>query len=284
MRGRTFLALASLVLLALFAGCSGDGQDEAAEQASALWNEIQQQKDKLDAERTELGELEQQLIAAESAGDEEAAEGEDAEPTEDGEAAEPAEPAMTPDEIQAKIDELRSTITADTDALYGKVVETINNSGLVEGAELTPEQRQAFDMKAEIDIIYAQEYIDRGGDYQRAIDIYGQALRSDPTNEKLLAARAEAERLQHMDEERFALVKKGMTQAEVRQVLGTVKNTNVREFTEQSRIGWFYRKEDGGAAGVYFKEKSTGSGNWVVEVFDFDAIKPPSAEGEEEAS
>ena len=283
MRGRTFLALASLVLLALFAGCSGDGQDEAAEQASALWNEIQQQKDKLDAERAELEQLEQQLIEAESAGDEDAA-GEEAETTEEGDAAEPTEPAMTPEEIQAKIDDLRSTITSDTDALYGKVVETINNSGLVEGAELTPEQRQAFDMKAEIDIIYAQEYIDEGGDYQRAIDIYGQALRSDPTNEKLLVARSEAERLQHMDEERFALVKKGMTQGEVRQVLGTVKNTNVREFTEQSRIGWFYRKEDGGAAGVYFKEKSKGSDDWVVEVFDFDAIKPPSAGGEEEGS
>lgn len=283
MRGRSFLALASLVLLALFAACSGGGQDDSAEQASAQWNEIQEQKKKLDAQRAELLQLEEQLVAADAAEDGEQAAGDaDSEGSEDAET-EPAEAPMTPEEIQAKIDDLRSDMTSETDALYGKVVETINNSGLVEGAELTPEQRQAFDMKAEIDIIYAQEYIDRGGDYQRAIDIYSQALRSDPTNEKLLAAKAEAEKLQHMDEERFSLVKKGMTQAEVRGVLGTVKNTNVREFTEQNRIGWFYRKEDGGAAGVYFKEKSQGSDNWVVEIFDFDAIKPPSAEGEEDS-
>ncbi|MEM1182520.1 MAG: hypothetical protein AAGM22_29505 [Acidobacteriota bacterium] len=72
-----------------------------------------------------------------------------------------------------------------------------------------------------------------------------------------------------------------MTQAEVGVLLGTVNNTHVREFTEQNRIGWFYRKEDGGAAGVYFREKEKGSDDWVVEISDFDAIKPPSTEEEE---
>ncbi|MEM7515788.1 MAG: hypothetical protein AAF368_02540, partial [Planctomycetota bacterium] len=71
------------------------------------------------------------------------------------------------------------------------------------------------------------------------------------------------------------------TQAEVRGLLGTVKNTNVREFTEQNRIGWFYRKEDGGAGGVYFREKTEGSDDWIVEISDFDAIKPPSTEESE---
>lgn len=278
MRGRSLLALAPLVLLVLFVACSGGEQDDAAQQESALWTQLDEQKSQLDTQLSQLEELEQQLVAIDAAGD-------DAEAAPEGdEATEGEQPVVkTPEEIQAEIDELRSNISSATDDLYGKVVEAINNSGLVEGAELTPDQRKAFDMKAEIDIIYAQEYIDRGGDYQRAIDIYSQALRSDPTNQKLLDAKALAEQLQHMDEERFAQVKKGMTQGQVQEVLGTVKNTNVREFTEQNRIGWFYRKEDGGAAGVYFKEKKSGSGDWVVEIFDFDAIKPPSAEGEEDA-
>ncbi|MEO1366396.1 MAG: hypothetical protein AAFX50_04405 [Acidobacteriota bacterium] len=261
----------------MLVACSGGEGEDSAEQDNAQWNEIQSLKSQLDANRAELQDLRDQLAAADAAEPEEA-------PAEDAEGGDDAAaPAMTPEELQAKIDEMGSAISAETDALYGRVVDLINNSGLVEGAELTPDQQKAFGLKADIDIIYAQEYIDRGGDYQRAIDIYSQALRSDPTNEKLLNAKAEAERLQHMDEERFSAVKKGMTQAEVRGLLGTVKNTNVREFTEQNRIGWFYRKEDGGAAGVYFREKTQGSDDWIVEISDFDAIKPPSTEESEDA-
>ncbi|MEM1182521.1 MAG: hypothetical protein AAGM22_29510 [Acidobacteriota bacterium] len=194
MRGKNLLALASLVLLALLTACSGGGeQDDAAAQNDAQWNEIQTMKSQLDAKRAELQALRDQLVAADAA-DSDAP----AEDAEGSEGAEDATPSLTPEEIQAKIDEMQPAVSDETDTLYGRVVDLINNSGLVEGAELSPEQRQAFDLKADIDIIYAQEYIDRGGDYQRAIDIYGQALRSDPTNQKLLDAQAEAEKLQHM--------------------------------------------------------------------------------------
>ncbi|MCG8454860.1 MAG: outer membrane protein assembly factor BamE, partial [Holophagales bacterium] len=108
------------------------------------------------------------------------------------------------------------------------------------------------------------------------IGIYDQALSSDPENELLLAAKAEAEALRHMTEERFSQVEKGMSQEEVRELLGTVKSTNVRDFTERNRIGWFYRKEDGGAAGVYFKPGKA-EGEWTVESLDFDAVESPTA-------
>jgi hypothetical protein len=227
---------------------------------------VQQLKGTLDAKRAELASAREALAAA-SADD---AEGETAE----GEAT-PAETA------QAKVDSLQAEVASLSDQVYGKLIEFINSAGLVEGQPLTPEQRGAFDLKAEMDIAIAQEYIDRGGDYQRAINIYDTALASDKDNAKLLAARAEAERLQHMDEARFSQVKKGMSQEEVRALLGTVKSTNVREFNEKDRLGWFYRKQDGGAAGVYFKRKKDGGDTWIVETADFNAVKPPSAGGSE---
>ncbi|MEM6794157.1 MAG: hypothetical protein AAF725_09245 [Acidobacteriota bacterium] len=266
------------MLLTLLSACGGESaEDQAAAQNTALWTEIQQMNTALEGQRSDLQALEDQLAAAETAESAEGAEeGAEEAAAEEGEAA--AEEAMTPEQIQAKIEEAQSSLSTSADELYGKIIDYLNNAGIVEGAEMTEEQKQAFALKASIDVVYAQEYIDRGGDYQKAIDIYSQALVTDPTNEVLLSAKAEAERLRYMDEERFAQVKKGMSQDEVRGLLGTVKNTNVREFTEQNRIGWFYRKEDRGAAGVYFKESKTGDGDWQVELTDYDAVAAPSAE------
>jgi outer membrane protein assembly factor BamE (lipoprotein component of BamABCDE complex) len=97
---------------------------------------------------------------------------------------------------------------------------------------------------------------------------------ADPDSQKLLDAKADAERLQYMDEERFSQVKKGMTQDEVRSLLGTANARNIREYAEDNTVGWFYRREDHGAAGVFFKEKQ---GVWTAVVVDFNALKPPVA-------
>jgi tetratricopeptide (TPR) repeat protein len=230
----------------------------------------------LAATQTEIADLEELSKVATDDGESAAAAAESSDEGED------AEPAMLPEEIESKIAQLEDEAKDQSDVLYTKIIEFINSSGLVEGQELTPQQEAAFNAKAELDIAIAHEYIDAGGDYQKAINIYDQALRNNPDNELLLAAKAEAERLQHMDEERFALAKKGMTEDEVREALGTVKHTNARDFPEKSRKGWFYRKENGGAAGVYFKEKNKGEGDWVVEITDFEAVKPPGADDEEE--
>ena len=147
------------------------------------------------------------------------------------------------------------------------------------GEPLTEIQRAAFDMKAGEDILVAKEYIEKAGNYQKAIDIYTTALLADPESEKLQAAKAEAEAMRYMTEERFAAAKKGMTREEVRAALGTPKPSNVREF-EKGVIGWFYPKEEPRtAAGVYFREKK---GVYVVYSADFDAIKADSDEEVEE--
>ena len=281
MRGRRIFAFGSvlLVLLALVA-CGGATEKEAVDPNAELWSDIESRRSTIDDLKKQLAESKAQLEATVAPPEgEPAAEAAEGEPAE----GEPAEGVAGPEQIESRIADLESDIASKTDELYGKIIEYINNSGLVEGAELSPEQRRAFDWKADIDISYAQEYIDKGGDYKKAIDIYAQALMSDETNAKLLEAKERAETLRYMDEERFGQVKKGMTQAEVKDLLGTVKNTNVRDFAEKDRLGWFYPKSPeagGGAAGVYFRQKPKDSGNWVVEITDYEAVKG-RAEGEE---
>ena len=81
-----------------------------------------------------------------------------------------------------------------------------------------------------------------------------------------------------MTEERFDAVKKGMSEAEVRETLGTPQPVNVREYEDRGVTAWFYPKaERKAAAGVYFKEKR---GALAVYSLDFNAIK---AEEEEDA-
>ena len=133
-------------------------------------------------------------------------------------------------------------------------------------------------MKTHEDMIVAQEFIDKGGDYRRAIEIYQTALIADPNNEELQAAIAEAEELRFMNEERFSQVSKNMTEEEVREVLGPVYLQNIKRYEDQGVTAWYYRKQDGGAAGVFFQEKR---GVLKVYKFDFSAVKPQVIEAGE---
>jgi hypothetical protein len=131
-------------------------------------------------------------------------------------------------------------------------------------------------MKSDEDIALAREWIDKGGDYKRAIDIYTNALRFDPDNEALEQAMAEAEQNRYMSAERFAAAKKGMTEAEVRAVLGQVNLHNVKSFPDRKVVAWFYpTSEDGAAAAVWFREEKDGN---KVYKLNFEEVKPKSAQ------
>lgn len=281
MRRRALYALGTLTLAALgFAACAPREQvDPAAQQAAEDLAWLKENKPILDEKRQELQEI-REALKADAPEEQEA-----------GAADEEGEPPPTREELEG-----RATALADQiDTLFGeagaKVVSYINNSdiqinsaGMVT-SELTPDQRFVIDVKVDEDMRVAQEYIDKGGDYGRAIEIYQQSLKLDPENQDLAAAVVEAEELRWMTEERFAQVKKGMTQDEVRDLIGPVMLSNVREFppptpSGQPVEGWFYKKKAGGAAGVYFREKKKGAGDWLVYNIDYDAIKQQVVEGE----
>lgn len=273
--GTATVSTATLTLVLLLGtgilGCApAEEADPAAEQAAA-WEALEQKQQALEAKRTAIAEKRAELAALETT--EPAA-------TETDPAAETsAGAAPTAEQLQAEIAELEAERDALQQEFGAALAEWINNAGIVEGAALTPEQRQAFDWKGHEDVLLAREYIERGGDYQRAIDIYQQALLFDPENTELKEALADAEEKRYPRQENFDQVKKGMTQAQVREILGPVNLRNVQKYSENTVEAWFYRKEDGGAAGVYFREKKKGEGNWEVYAMNWEV---PRGGGEAE--
>ncbi len=275
--GATILFALAVLGIALLVACAPPVEEEQAPaDGGEDWVWLQETKQELDAKREELGQLRDRIAGkvpeeAEAV----AAAGEEAEAAEEG--TEEAVP-LTPEELAANAETLENEVNALTGEFGERLVAFINAQDMNMGEEMNEIQRGALDMRIDEDIIVAQEYIDKGGNYQKAIDIYRSSLVFDPENEKLKAAMAWAEANRFMTEERFAQVKKRMSQDQVREFLGQVKHGNEREF-ENNVVGWFYKKEDGGATGVYFRQRR---GEWEVYEADFNAIKPTVIEGESE--
>ena len=182
-------------------------------------------------------------------------------------------------EATAQLATLQPQIDAKTDELGRRLVEYINADPPIQGEPMTPEQVAAFRLKSAADRFVAREFIDKGGDYRRALDILKAAAAVDPDNPTLKSAIAEAEANRLVTPERFALVKNGMTPEEVRQVVGPVYLRNVKEYPDKGIVSWFYpTADDGHAAAVYFHKKGE---SLVVYQATFDAVKPGGAAGEE---
>jgi len=250
------------LLISLVGVVACGGGDEVQEDTRAAdLAALEAKKDTLDAKRAELGEL---RAALEETGDMEAEA-----PAEDAVEAAESEEAVDP---EAKIEALQTEVFALADELVTDIVNFINNDPPLEGVPFNEYQAAAIHMKGAEDALVAEEYITAGGDYGRAIRIYEDALTVDPDNADLQAGLARAQELRYMTEERFAQVKKGMTRKEVRDLIGQVNLRNVRDYEDKGVESWFYTKENGGAAGVHFKERK---GEWRVYEADFDAVKPP---------
>lgn len=257
---RNLSILAILLLAALaFAACAPQTEepDPAAVEAEAI-AALKEAKAELDAKRQELRELRERIASGEVADDA----GDASEPTEGEEA------AASPEE---QLEDLSEEVNRLGEKFNEQLIEFINSQELYEGQEFTENQRIAFNMKADEDILVAQEYIDKAGNYQKALDIYTTALLADPGNEKLMAAKAKTEELRYMTEERFDQVKKNMTQPEVRKLLGTPQTRNVRDYGN-GVTAWFYpREESGYAAGIFFRERG---GELKVYDMKFEAVTP----------
>jgi tetratricopeptide (TPR) repeat protein len=160
-------------------------------------------------------------------------------------------------------------------ALFNRrLAEFINADPPVQGEPLTKVQQAAIRMKSDEDIRLAQQFIAQGGDYQRAIDIYQEALVVDPQNPRLREELARARARRYMTRQTFAAVKAGMGQDEVRALLGQPNLHNVRAYPRHAVIGWFYPKdESGAAAAVWFHDDG---GRYTVYLLDFAALEPRS--------
>lgn len=172
--------------------------------------------------------------------------------------------------------ELRRDVERSADEVSRRLVAFLNDDPPREKEPLSPRQAQAIRWKSEEDVHLARGYVERAGDFRRAIDILEAALALDPGYPEL---RAELERIRaarFVPSDRFAKIKNGMSPDEVRAILGAPNPHNVREYLERGPgrgvIGWFYPKDDrGAAAGVWFTKER---GEPSVYRTDFSAIQP----------
>jgi tetratricopeptide (TPR) repeat protein len=256
------MSIRNLVLFTLFTSVAlvlacGPSEEEAATTARAdEWAAIQ-------SDRAALTDLRAQLEAArertEAAGEAPAAAAsQGAPPAADvqagaPEAPETAAPPQAPETAEEQ--QLQTKVDEATDRFLERLVTFINENAGFQGEAPPPEVAEAIRTKSAEDLLLAKEYIERGGDYAKAIDILESAKVVDPGNPDLEAALAEAQRFRYMDEERFSRVEKGMTESEVRRELGQVKHQNVRQYEDGKVIAWFYPKEGGAAAAIFFRPK-----------------------------
>lgn len=157
-----------------------------------------------------------------------------------------------------------------------RLIDFINAEPPVEGEPLTERQLAALRLKSDEDILRAREFIERGGDYQGAIAIYEDALAVDPDNPRLKEGLATARARRYMTAELFTRVKPGMSEDQVRALLGQPNLHNVRDYPERGVVAWFYPKDaSGAAAAVWFERQESRAAVYKV---DFDAIEPRPAD------
>jgi len=170
--------------------------------------------------------------------------------------------------VGPQIEATNAEITRMTEDVGRRLAEFINADPPLVGEPMRPDQQAAIRLKSSEDMVIAREFIDLGGDYRKAIDIYNSALAIDPDNAEVKAALADADAKRHMTADRFAQIRKGMTEAEVVAAIGRPLLRNVRDYPEKKVRAWFYPKnEEGEAAGVFFNDKQE------VYQANFDAVK-----------
>lgn len=269
-----FVTCAVLLLaLGVAAGCGEDPEVVAEQEREAQWLAIE-------TTRQQLAEKREQLEQAEAAAEAEAAAGEE-ETTAEAEAGEEAGEAVETGAAAGDVEALQAEADQLTEQFNEQLVAFINANPPIEG-ETPPERvQQAIRMKSDEDIRIATEYIEQGGDYRRATQIYDAALEVDPGYQRLQELRDEAEEMRFMTEERFAQVEEGMSQDEVRELLGPVNLRNIRDYEENKAVAWFYPRDgQGSAAAVWFRQNR--QGEYEVYQLDFH-FKDAGAEAEGEA-
>jgi len=248
---RKSLAILGFVVIALGGvACGPSAEEQMVDKIEGVWAEVETAKAALDGARETLAGA---TTALETAIGEE---------VEDVSA------------LQTAVDAAQEAANVAGDTFNEKLIGYLNEDAMIEGEPPTERQMKAIRMKSDEDILIASEFIDKGGNYKRAIDIYEQSLLLDPDNAELKAAIEHASEMRFMTEERLSQVEKKMSEDEVRALLGPVNLNFIKKFDDRGVTAWFYPREDGGAAAVYFESKNDALRVYQV---DYEATKPPES-------
>lgn len=187
------------------------------------------------------------------------------------------DPKRRDDDQKARVEALQQTVGQldgerenSFEAVQSQLADFLNTAlNNVPDAEVT---RKALEIYAAESIIVAQDMVEKAGDYKKAINHLTTAegyyaATSFPPYPPLIEMIDRFQEWRFINRERFDAVQKNMTVDEVRATAGVPYYGNIREDDQRGVEMWLYPKREGGAAGIYFKQK-TGK------VYDtkFDAI------------
>ena len=118
-----------------------------------------------------------------------------------------------------------------------------------------PTHSRAREVYHHIQLDFARELASLGR-YQDAIRFYRSVAAADPSNEAAIRGLEDAADHLAVSREKLLLLEKGMSHREVAHILGKPMPgwTAKRKRRDAVLESWYYRKTDGGVAGVYFRD------------------------------
>lgn len=113
-------------------------------------------------------------------------------------------------------------------------------------------------------VVMGDEYFDILARYDRAVMMYKGALAIDPNHARARERLAQAEARRFVSMDLFASVKQGMSEDQVRRLLGQPREDWIKQVVQKKRVYsvWIYPKNDGGASAVYFDGGVVYHTNW----------------------
>lgn len=253
---------AMVVLCGTFVACSKKPNEEEQKKAQIdqQFTTIQQTYDQLQQTRSDLSQAEQRKQELEGIPERRRTD----------------EQKQELDQVTARIQELTSTRDTAFDELQSNLADFLNVA--LNDFPDDPQTVDALRIYSEEAIVYADDAVQGAGDYKKALGRlttamgYYHAINAEPYP-PLQQKIQELEELRYITKERFDQIKNGMTKDQVKEIAGVPYYGNIREEKAKGIEMWLYPKEDGGAAGIYFKMK-TGK----VYGKNFDAVKPQVAQ------
>jgi hypothetical protein len=124
-------------------------------------------------------------------------------------------------------------------------------------------------------IIVGDEYMTVLSRFDMAIQAYREAMQIDPSNRDAPGRIAAAEQRRFVSMSSFAAVKTGMSELDVRKLVGLPREDWIKQVVQNRRVYsvWIYPKADGGASAIYFD-------NGVVYHTNWNAAAPPQPQAE----
>jgi tetratricopeptide (TPR) repeat protein len=113
-------------------------------------------------------------------------------------------------------------------------------------------------------IMLGDEYMTVLSRYDKAIDLYREALQYQPDSTEAQQRIATAEQRRYVSMTAFANVKTGMKEEAVQGLVGLPREDWIKQVVQNNRVYsvWIYPKADGGASAVYFDNGVVYHTNW----------------------